>query len=177
MPGGNDGAPRGADEELTTPPVDAASRVGEAGRVARLGAYFRANRARFTIEALKRAAATAGYSARDIEAAWASTGWGSAEPSASHQSRVLSAAAAVTFVVGYYGVGLLLAFNALSGPASLAGLVGLVGGVVAWAMLRESNPALARGIGCGVVLVVLLPIVLFLVILGICVATGTTYPL
>jgi hypothetical protein len=50
-----------------------------AERIARLVEYFRENRERFTPEALRQAAAAAGYSATDVDAAWSQLAWGSAE--------------------------------------------------------------------------------------------------
>ena len=38
--------------------------------------------------------------------------------------------------------------------------------------LRDRHPSLARGLGCGVILVILLPVILVLVVLGFCIATG-----
>lgn len=146
-------------------------------RIARLSAYFRANRDRFTSEALKRAAATAGYSAAEIEAAWSEIGWGSAEVAAGRPANVgVTAGATIAFLVGVYVVTALLGSNyATSGLAIPVFLLAMLGGIVAWALLRESNPALARGIGCGVVLAVAVPVVLFLVLLGLCLAMGYSY--
>jgi hypothetical protein len=50
---------------------------------------------------------------------------------------------------------------------------GLLAGVVAWALLREERPSLAQGIGCGVVLAIAIPLIVILVILGICLVAGS----
>ena len=53
------------------------------------------------------------------------------------------------------------------------GLVGLLIGIVGWALLRNREPSIAQGLGCGVVLAVAIPIVAVLVILGICIVAGS----
>jgi hypothetical protein len=50
----------------------------------------------------------------------------------------------------------------------VAGIIGTVG----WMTQRDRHPSLARGLGCGVILVILLPLVLVLAVLGFCIATG-----
>ncbi|HYH94289.1 MAG TPA: hypothetical protein VD763_14105, partial [Candidatus Saccharimonadales bacterium] len=49
-----------------------------------------------------------------------------------------------------------------------AGIVGTVG----YATQRGRHPSVAQGLGCGVILVVVFPLVLVLAVLGFCLATG-----
>jgi hypothetical protein len=143
-------------------------------RVAVLAAYLRSNHGRFTDEALAAAARTAGYSDAEIAAARTvadpATDVGPAP--ARRVNRGVAAAVAIGYVVGLYV--LILGAGALASDASGAiGLVGLLGGVIAWALLREERPSLAQGIGCGVVLAIAIPAIVLLVILGICLVAGT----
>ena len=143
-------------------------------RVAVLAAYLRSNRDRFTDEALATAARAAGYSEAEIAAARSvadpTTDVGPAP--ARTVNRGVVAAVAIGYVVALYL--LTSGAAALSGDASGAvGLVGLLGGVIAWALLREERPSLAQGIGCGVVLAIAIPLVVILIILGICLVAGT----
>ena len=158
---------------MTTPPADP-----EAIRIERLAAYFREHRDRFTPDALKAAAAAAGYSPADIEAAWSLVGWGSAEAAMSRPEDFgVSAVVAIIFVAGTYIGAIGLGSNPrTSGLALPALLLALLGGALAWAALREWNPAVARGLGCGIVIAIALPAVLVLVILGFCIAAGYTPP-
>jgi hypothetical protein len=163
----------------STTPASPSIPLPEDDRVAVLAAYLRTNRGRFTEEALARAAREAGYSDAEIKAAGtlAEPGWHGAGIPTSGDRRTsypVVAAVAIGYVIGLYFV--------ISGAASISsdlsgsvGLVGLLGGIVAWAMLRNSRPSLAQGIGCGVVLAIVIPIVAIVVIIGICVVTGT-YP-
>jgi hypothetical protein len=144
-------------------------------RIARLAAYFRENRDRFSTAALKRAAADAGYTPAEIDAAWSQVGWGSAEAAMSRpQGFATSVVVAIVYVAGLYvgaiGLGSNPATNNLALPAFLLALFG--GGLI-WIVFRESNPAVSRGIGCGMVIAVGLPVVLFLVVLGLCIVTGS----
>jgi hypothetical protein len=143
-------------------------------RVAVLAAYLRSNRGRFTDEALAVAARAAGYSEAEIAAARAvADPMTDIGPSPARRLNLgVVAAVAIAYVVVLY----LLISTAASMSSDLSGtvgLVGLLGGVIAWALLRNERPSLARGIGIGVVLAVAIPIVAILVIIGICVATGT----
>ena len=66
------------------------------------------------------------------------------------------AGVAIAYVVALY-----LAIFALASMSSdVSGTVGLVGlllGIVGWALLRNREPAIAQGLGCGVVLAVTIP--------------------
>src|SRR5215204_856283 len=135
-------------------------------RVMALAAYVRANRDAFTEDALRRAAADAGYDEREIAAAWAV----SAEPVRSRGSN----AKAIFIVIGYF-VGVFVAASILSATpeTSVLGLpaigVGLLGAIFAWLTLRDSNPPLAEAFRIAVVILVVIPLILALVGLGICV--------
>jgi len=159
---------------VTTPPLDQ-----EALRIASLVGYFREHRDRYTPDALTSAVAAAGYSPAEIEAAWSQVGWGSAERAVSRPSEFgVAAVVAILFVTGTYVGALGLGLNRTSSGLALPGFVmALFGGALAWVALRESNPALARGIGCGIVIAVGLPVVLFLVVLGVCVVAGAPLPI
>jgi len=135
-------------------------------RVLALAEYVRANRDAFTDEALRRAAADAGYDAREIAAAWAV----SAEPVRGRGSN----ARAFFIMIGYF-VGVFAVASILSAipETSILGLpaigVGLLGAVFAWLTLRDSNPPLAEAFRIAVIVLVVVPIILMLVGLGICV--------
>jgi hypothetical protein len=82
----------------------------------------------------------------------------------------------VAVAIGYVVIPYLLISTTGSMSSDLSGtvaLVGLLGGVIAWALLRNQRPSLARGIGCGVVLAIVIPVVVIVVIIGICVVSGT----
>ncbi len=135
-------------------------------RVIALAEYVRANRDAFTEDALRRAAADAGYDEREIAAAWAV----SAEPVRGRRSN----ARAVFIVIGYF-VGVFVVATVLSAipETSIMGLpaigIGLLGAIFAWLTLRDSNPALAEAFRIAVIIIVVLPAVLALVALGVCV--------
>jgi hypothetical protein len=157
-----------------TGPTGPTVAAGDDDRIAVLAAYLRSNRGRFTDEALAGAARAAGYSESEIAAARSvadpTTDIGPAP--ARQVNRGVVAAVAIVYVLGLYL--LISGAAALSGEASGAvGLVGLLGGVIAWALLREERPSLAQGIGCGVVLAIAIPLIVILVILGICLVAGT----
>ena len=157
------------------PPTPTSPPAGD-DRVAVLAAYLRGNEGRFTDEALARAAMDAGYSDAEIAAARALAGasWQAPEARSATTRRTdrrVVAAVAIAYVVGLY----FLVSTTASMSSNLSGsvgLVGLLGGVIAWFLLRDERPSLAQGIGCGVVLAVMIPIVAFLVILGICLVAG-----
>ena len=147
-------------------------------RVVALAAYFRQHGDRFTPQALRAAAMEAGYSAAEIDAAWSQVGWGSAERSmARTDDLAVSVVVGLVYVAGTYIGTIGLASNRTTADLALPGLaVAIIGGMLAWAGLRESRPAAARGIGLGIVVTLLLPVVLFLLIVGICIATGAATP-
>ena len=157
------------------PPTPTSPPPGD-DRVAVLAAYLRANEGRFTDEALARAARDAGYSEAEIAAAHALAGpsWQAPEapyPQTRRTDRRVVAAVAIGYVVGLYFLVSTTA-SMSSNLSGSAGLVGLLGGVIAWFLLRDERPSLAQGIGCGVILAVTIPIVAILVILGICLVAG-----
>jgi hypothetical protein len=147
-----------------------------AERVARLAAYFQEHRDRFTTEALKQTAADAGYEPAEIELAWSRIAWGDPERAAGRTTQPgVAALVAIVYVVGtWFGAIGLSSNSGTSGLAGPAFLAALGGGVLAWAALREQSPSVARGIGIGVVLAIVVPAVFVLVFIGICLAMGFT---
>ena len=135
-------------------------------RVLALAGYMRANRAAFTEEALRRAAADNGYDPREIDAAWA--------VSAESVRGRTATGKAFLIVVGYF-VAVFAVAAILSGipETSILGLpvigAGLLGAVFAWLSLRDSNPPLAEAFRISVIILVVVPLILALVGLGICV--------
>jgi hypothetical protein len=153
----------------STPPVDAGG-----DRVTRLATYFRENRDRFTSETLKRSAAEAGYEPAEIELAWSKIAWGDPERAVGRAVQpAVTVAVAIVYLLGAW-IGVIgLASNQRTDDFAGPGLVAaLVGGLLAWAALREQSPSAARGIAIGMVLVVTLRVVLLLVVLGACLAMG-----
>ena len=167
---------RPPDASRSEPPKPAATQADD-DRVAALAAYFRTNGGRFTDEALGGAARAAGYSDAEITEArqLAAPGWqtGSATTVAGPATnRWVVAGVAIAYVVVLY----LAISTSASMSSDLSGTIGLVGlllGVVGWALLRNREPSIAQGLGCGVVLAVAIPIVVILVILGICIVSGS----
>ena len=157
---------------MTEPTFDAPDRT------ARLVAYFRENRDRFTGDALKRAATDAGYSPEEIETAWSQVGWGSAETAMSRpENLAVSAVVAIVYVAGIYLGAIGLGSNPRTIDLALpAFLAALLGGLLVWVALRDSRPAVARGVGFGIAIAIGLPVVLFLALLGICLVAGTAFP-
>jgi hypothetical protein len=147
----------------------------QSDRAAALAAYREANHGRYTDEALRHAARSAGYTEAEIEVAWSSAipAAGAAGAASRPRARMLVAIpVAILYVVGVYLAASLLGSSAeydLTMPAFVvAGIVGIVG----WATLRDRRPSLALGLGLGVILAVVLPVVLVLVLLGICIVSG-----
>jgi hypothetical protein len=143
-------------------------------RVGVLSAYVQTNRDRFTDEALREAAHSAGYTDAEIAAAWSAA----ADPKRSIPSERQTSVGVVVLTAIVYGVTLYLAAGALStvGAGELAGIAaigGLLAGIVGWVLLRDSRPSLALGLGWGVLLAVGLPLIIVLGILGICLVAGT----
>ena len=164
------------DPSSSEAPKPAATQPGD-DRVAALAAYLRTNSGRFTDEALAGAARGAGYNDAEIAAArqLATPGWqsGTGMPAAGPSTnRWVVAGVAIAYVVVLY-LAITIAGSMSSDLSGTIGLVGLLVGVVGWALLRNREPSLAQGLGCGVVLAVAIPILVILVILGICVATGS----
>ena len=135
-------------------------------RVMTLAAYIRDNREAFTDEALRRAAADAGYDEREIAAAWAV----SAEPVPGRKAN----ARAIFTVIGYFiGVFVLASILSSIPETAILGLPALGAGLLLamflWLTLRESNPPLAAAFRIGVIILLVLPIVMALVALGVCI--------
>lgn len=162
-------------ERIETSPAGPTIPAPEDDRVAVLAAYLRSNRGRFTDEALAGAARDAGYSEAEIEAARTvadpSTDVGPAAP-IRRVHRGVVAVVAILYVVALYGA-ISIASSIAIDLNGWAGGAGLLGGVIAWALLRDERPSLAQGIGCGVVLAVVIPLIIILVILGICLVAGS----
>ena len=157
-------------------PQPSATQPGD-DRVAALAAYLRTNSGRFTDEALAGAARAAGYSDAEFAAArqLAVGGWqggGGTTVVGPRRTRPVVAAVAITYVVVLY-VAIFVAASMSSDLSGTMGLVGLLIGIVGWALLRNREPSIAQGLGCGVVLAVAIPIVAVLVILGICIVAGS----
>ncbi len=145
-------------------------------RIGVLAAYVQTNRDRFTDEALREAAKTAGYTDAEVMAAWAAT----ADPSKSipteRRTNVgVVIAIAVAFAIGVYGAALLLSAVGVGDVAAIVGIGLVLAGMVGWVLLRDSRPSLAAGLGWGVLLAVGLPVVIVLGILGICLV-GASIP-
>ena len=120
---------------------------------------------------------TAGYSDAELTAAQAiaSSSWQGPirgiEPS---RNLGVVIAAAIGYVVLLY-IAISISASMASDASGAVGLGGLLAGVIAWVVLRNEHPSLARGIGCGVIAAVVVPLVVILVIIGICIVSGS-YP-
>jgi uncharacterized membrane protein (UPF0136 family) len=79
---------------------------------------------------------------------------------------------AIGFAAALYGGGALLGSIGVGDIAAGAGLLLIVGGIAGWALLRESRPSVASGLGWGVLLAVGLPLIIVLGVLGICIVFG-----
>jgi hypothetical protein len=135
-------------------------------RVLALAEYVRANRDAFTDEALRRAAAGAGYDEREIAAAWAV----SAEPVRGRTSTGKAFLVVVAYFVGVFVVASILSAIPETSILGLPAIgVGLLGAAFAWLTLRDSNPPLAEAFRIAVIVLVVVPIILMLVALGVCV--------
>lgn len=146
----------------------------EEDRVGVLAAYVRTNRDRFTDEALRHAARTAGYSDAEIAAAWSAAG--NPEKSIPTERRTnagVVVATAIAYAAGLYGIGALVGSMGLGDIAAAIGLGLVLAGIVGWVVLRDTRPSLAAGLGWGVLLAVGLPIVIVLGILGICLVASS----
>lgn len=135
-------------------------------RVLALAGYLQANRDAFTEEALRRAAADAGYDEREIAAAWAV----SAEPIRGRKANAKSIFIVIGYFVGVLVVASLLAAIPETSILALPAIgLGLVLGVFAWLTFRDSNPPLADAFRLGVIILIVLPVVLGLVAFGVCI--------
>jgi hypothetical protein len=146
----------------------------EEDRVGVLAAYVRTNRDRFTDEALREAARTAGYSDQEISTAWAAAGDpAKSMPTERRTNMGVVIAVAVAFTAGLYGVSALLGSMGVGDIAAAIGIALVLAGIVGWVVLRDSRPSLAAGLGWGVLLAVGLPIVIVLGLLGVCLVASS----
>ncbi|HSL77634.1 MAG TPA: hypothetical protein VK867_11855 [Candidatus Limnocylindrales bacterium] len=141
-------------------------------RIGVLAAYVRTNRDRFTDEALRGAARKAGYTEAEIAAAWASAASRTPIPSERRTNAGVVAGVAVGYVIALYGGGALLGSIGVGDIAAGGALALIVAGIAGWALLKESRPSMASGLGWGVLLAVGLPLIIVLGILGICIVFG-----
>jgi hypothetical protein len=149
------------DERGPTVPAVQEDRVGV------LAAYVRTNRDRFTDEALRDAARSAGYSDAEIAAAWAAAGDPTKSIPTERRTNVgVVTAVAIAYAAGLYGLGALVGSMGLGDAAAAIGLGLILGGIIGWVVLREARPSLAAGLGWGVLSAVGLPIVVVLGRLG-----------
>jgi peptidoglycan/LPS O-acetylase OafA/YrhL len=149
--------------ELPVPPQDGQTRIET------LAAWTRANGARFTPEALARVAREAGYSEAEIAAAVARGGDAALGRSTRTRAAwVLAGLYLATFVVlvipttmvtQTYGVG----------PLILATLLGLIG-LVFFLRIRRGR-SIPEATLAGFTSLLAVPVVLLLIVAGICVAT------
>ena len=134
-------------------------------RVLTLAAYVRTNREAFTDEALRRAAAAAGYDEREIAAAWAV----SAEPVPGRKGNARAVLTAIGYFVGVFVIASILSSfpeTAILGLPAIG--AGLLLAVLLWLTLKDSNPPLADAFKIGVIILLVLPLALALVALGVC---------
>lgn len=163
------------------PPPTPAERAGEAdipgARIAALTAYVEVNRERFTEAALRTASLEAGYTVAEFDAVWPAVGRGrpqDAMPSQTH-GRVVTGTL-VAYVVATWLLlsiaGSLSAATDVPGAGVMWVVIGIAG-AIGWFVLRDRHPSVSTGLGCGVLLVAVLPLVLIVAVLGICLATGS----
>lgn len=143
-------------------------------RVGVLAAYVRTNLDRFTDEALRASARKAGYSEPEIEAAWKAAADRSAQSTERQINVGVVIAVALAYVVLLYGGASVVASLGVGDIAAYLGIGIVIAGIAGWALLRDSRPSLASGLGWGVLLAVGLPLIIVLGILGICIVAGTT---
>lgn len=166
---------------LTPPAPTPADRTGEedipGARLAALSAYVEVNRERFTEAALRAAAREAGYTAAEFDAAWPAVGWH--RPQDAAPSRTRGRVVAGTIIAYVVGTWLLLSLSeSLTAATGVpgAGVMWVVigsAGAIGWFVLRDRHPSVSRGLGCGVLIVAVLPIVLIVAVLGLCLVTGS----
>jgi hypothetical protein len=147
-------------------------------RIAALAAYVRSNAGTYTDEALRLAAIEAGYSDAEFTAAHAigtSTWQGPISGIRPRYHLGVVTGTAIAYVLAlYFAISTTASISSdVSGTVAVGGLLL---GALGWALLRNDRPSLARGIGCGVIAAVVIPIVTVLLILGICIVSGS-YPI
>lgn len=171
------------DPPLGAPPPTPADRTGEAdipgARISALTAYVEVNRERFTEAALRAAALAAGYTAAEFDAAWPAVAWGRPQDAIPSRTRGrVVAGTAVAFVVGTWLLlslaGTLSAATGVPGAGVLWVVIGIAG-AIGWFVLRDRHPSVSKGLGCGVLIVAVLPIILIVAVLGFCLVTGSTF--
>jgi hypothetical protein len=143
-------------------------------RIGVLAAYVQTNRDRFTDEALRVAARTAGYTDAEIAAAWSAAADPRRTIPTERRTNVgVVIAIAVGYAIAVYGAAALLGSIGVGDIAAIIGLGLVLAGIVGWVLLRDSKPSLAAGLGWGVLIAVGLPLVIILGILGICLVAGS----
>jgi hypothetical protein len=171
------------DPGATVPSPTPADRTNEeeipGARMASLTAYLQTNRDRYTEASLRRSSLEAGYTQAEVDAAWRGIAAATSRdaPIRPRTSMPVIIGTTVAFIVGTWlvlviaeWIGSALGFYGGSAFVvwAAAGIIGTVG----WATQRDHHPSLAQGQGCGVIIVIVFPLVLFLAILGFCIATG-----
>jgi len=147
------------------PPVPGIPREApesDAARRAELAAYVRANEPRYTREALVQAARNAGYQPAEIEAAF-----GRVDAESPPETLTIPVAVGYVFLVIALGV---------VPPAEIrfqAVVAAVLGGSILAAALWSPRRAIARGLACGVIVVVTVPLVLLLALFGWCIVAGS----
>ncbi len=159
--------------------------LARAQRISALQTYLSQYRDRYTAEALRRAALGVGYTAAEIDQASATAaavgpdapvvGWTPPSSAATKPGPAVlpTLGTIVASIAGLWGVATILGL--LTGNTNLYGFVYLIGiglAVLGWVVLRQDHPSVARGLGCTVLLIFILPLAVFVAILGYCVVTG-----
>jgi hypothetical protein len=153
--------------------------LARAQRIRSLEAYLTRHRERYTLEALRRAAVEAGYTEAEFDQATTASpavvGWPPPGRAASSGGpKVLpTIGTIVAFIGALWALAILI--GTLAGDSSLYWIlyiaaIGLA--VLGWVVLRQDHPSVARGLGCAVLITFILPIAVFVAILGYCVVTG-----
>ena len=162
-------------EPAASTPLDP---LAAADRATRLAAYFAANRDHYTPDALRRAALEAGYTEAEIDtglaAPAAAVAWTVPAAASGPGPKILpTIGTTVAFILGLWALAVVLGSVMADGSLSLiAYVVAIVAATVGWRTLRHEHPSVARGLGCGVIVAFVLPVVVAVAILGFCLATG-----
>lgn len=136
-------------------------------RIDTLAAYLRRHQGSYSRDALRRSAEAAGYETRDIDAAIAVAG---EAPPPSGMRAARPVLGAIAFVIVIYVVVFIAALVPDLSQSALLVLGGiLLGGIAGSIILRATRPQLARALGLGVVLAVVIPLVIGLVVAGVCI--------